>query len=130
VTSAAISGKTVVDLGRPSTWTEYREGACVGCRALCCSLPVVVTPDDLVRLGVLPQARVMDSPKRVGKDLLAAGIVSEVTVWERTFLLAKTPGGPCIYLGEDRRCTVYDRRPSACRDFPSVGPKPGSCPQG
>jgi Fe-S-cluster containining protein len=129
------------DLDRPSTWSVYRDGDCVGCRALCCSLPVVVTPNDLVRLGVLPQERVMDSPRRIAKDLGAAGIVAGVTPWERTFLLGKKGAGtgkpraatgepaPCIYLGDDRRCGVYEKRPDACREFPAVGPRPGACPK-
>ena len=25
---------------------------------------------------------------------------------------------PCVFLGDDNRCTVYDDRPKVCRDFP------------
>lgn len=26
-------------------------------------------------------------------------------------------GGQCMHLGEDDRCTIYDRRPELCRDY-------------
>jgi uncharacterized protein len=39
-------------------------------------------------------------------------------------------GRDCIYLGADRRCTVYEKRPEVCRQFPRIGPRPGWCPAG
>jgi len=28
--------------------------------------------------------------------------------------------GKCVYLGDDDRCSIYDRRPQLCRDFNCV----------
>jgi Fe-S-cluster containining protein len=30
----------------------------------------------------------------------------------------RTKAAPCPFLGKDDRCTIYDVRPVACRDFP------------
>ncbi|MFX8585764.1 YkgJ family cysteine cluster protein, partial [Acinetobacter baumannii] len=45
------------------------------------------------------------------------------------YLLEQKTNGDCRFLGEDRRCTVYEARPDTCRDFPlRVGPRIGFCP--
>ena len=28
--------------------------------------------------------------------------------------------GGCQYLGEDNQCTIYDKRPKICREFPFI----------
>lgn len=35
----------------------------------------------------------------------------------RQFRLAQKDDGSCVYLGDDNRCSIYDRRPQVCRNF-------------
>ncbi|MEK6624736.1 MAG: YkgJ family cysteine cluster protein, partial [Bdellovibrionota bacterium] len=32
------------------------------------------------------------------------------------------------YLNEERRCSIYERRPETCRNHPKIGPRPNFCP--
>jgi Fe-S-cluster containining protein len=117
-----------VDQDRPSTWVPYRESACLKCQAVCCKLPLEVRAPDLVRLGLATEDEAV-SPRRLGKRLARDGVVRSFRAATGFFLLEQKPNGDCRFLGSDRRCSVYDRRPDTCRDFPSrVGPKVGYCP--
>jgi Fe-S-cluster containining protein len=45
------------------------------------------------------------------------------------FVLEQRHGRDCVFLHpETRRCTVYEKRPEVCRNFPKIGPRPGYCP--
>ncbi len=117
------------DPDRPSTWTQYRNGLCEGCRAGCCTLPVEVSASDLLRLGVAEPDELEGSLKKVARRLMAARIVRSFRATSGLFILEHSPAGECIFLGKvDRRCTVYDKRPDVCRRFPEIGPRPGFCP--
>ena len=81
------------------TWYEDDEGIdpnvhCSRCDAVCCRLTVMVLPED-----------------RVPRALVALDDYgSEV--------MGRSEDGWCIALDHQRmRCTIYDLRPSACRDF-------------
>ena len=121
--------RTYPDLDKLSNWTRFRPSLCRGCWAGCCRLPVEATADDLVRLGLLSADEAQGSLKKAARRLMAAGVVHQFRASTGLFTLAQTPDGDCIYLGkDDRLCTVYERRPSVCRRFPEVGPRPGHCP--
>jgi uncharacterized protein len=82
----------------------------------------VVTPDELV-----------GSLKKVARRLERDGIIASFRARTGLFILQQRPargetGGECVFLGTDRRCVIYDRRPDVCRDFPRIGPRPGFCP--
>ena len=62
------------------------------------------------------------------RALLAQGVIQAGLASPGSFILRQTDAGVCRYLGADRRCTVYERRPEVCRSFPSIGPRPGFCP--
>lgn len=115
-----------VDEGKPRTWVRYRPSLCEGCQAACCRLPVEATFEDLVRLGLVTP----DEPvKRAGRRLEREGYVTVARARTGLFTLRQTPGGDCLFLGGDRRCTVYEQRPDVCRRFPTeVGPRVGYCP--
>jgi Fe-S-cluster containining protein len=116
-----------VDQDRPSTWKSYRSHYCETCNATCCTMPVEVKLDDLFRLGLASPDEA--SAKKIGKRLQAEGIVRSYRAATGLFLLEQKNGRDCVFLGSDRRCTVYERRPDVCRDFPlKVGPRPGFCP--
>lgn len=120
-----------VDAQRPSTWVPYRKGLCEGCRGLCCSLPVEATLEDLVRLGLTSAEEIeLLSAKQIARKLIDQRIVRLYSPKSPVpFLLAQQASGACIYQNpKTGLCTVYEKRPEVCREFPTVGPKPGWCP--
>ena len=116
------------DPGRPSTWRAYSDGLCQGCQALCCSLPVEVSIEDLFRLELLLPEEAQVSTRRAMLRLENSGAIQAFLESSNTFILGQTEDGFCRYLGRDRRCSVYEKRPEVCRTFPSIGPRPGYCP--
>jgi uncharacterized protein len=119
---------SMVEIDFPSTWVKYRKGLCEGCSAGCCTLPVEVSSEDLLRLGLANQDEVVGSLKKLARRLIKEGWVGSFRARTGLFTLAEVRGG-CVFLDKDRRCTVYERRPSVCRKFPlELGPRPGFCP--
>ncbi len=108
-------------MSRPSTRNGIPGTVCSGC-ATCCIEPVVpVTDADVRRLGRatgLPAGRITAlysstdfeyEPDHPGWVRLGYG---------RRVLGLRRRGGRCMFLGADRRCTVYPARPMTCRTFP------------
>jgi Fe-S-cluster containining protein len=92
-------------------------------------MPVEVEISDLVRLGLVTEDEARGSLKRVGRRLEREGIVRSFRAGTGLFLLEQKANRDCIFLGDDRLCTVYERRPGVCRSFPvGIGPRPGFCP--
>jgi Fe-S-cluster containining protein len=92
-------------------------------------LPVEATADDMVRLGLISPDDAGGSLKKIARRLTSEGIVHSFRATTGLFTLAQTPAGDCIYLHPvQRQCTVYEKRPSVCRRFPEIGPRPGFCP--
>jgi Fe-S-cluster containining protein len=116
------------DAQRPSTWIKYRSGLCEGCWAGCCTLPVEVSAFDLIRLGLITEEQAAESLKKVAKDLTARKLIQAYQAKSQLFVLEQRNGRDCIFLGKDRLCTVYEKRPEVCRRFPKIGPRPGFCP--
>lgn len=116
----------------PSSYTKYKNGLCNDCWAGCCQLPVEATADDLVRLGVaLPEEVQEWSHKDLAKRLMKQRIIQHYDPRSKMFILEQVSGADCLFLHpKTRLCTVYEKRPKTCRDFPKVGPKPGYCPYG
>src|SRR5579871_5215660 len=117
------------DKDKPWTWTRYRAGLCDGCHAGCCTMPVEVGAQDLVRLGVASADEAQRSLKKLAKRLRQAGIISSYREGTDLFMLASRPNGDCVFLNEKTRlCSRYEDRPEVCRKFPEIGPRPGFCP--
>lgn len=123
-----ISARMKIDIDRPSTWKAYRKGMCEGCFAGCCTMPVEVKLSDLIRLGLTDEDEAAGSMKKLAKRLMKLGLVSSYRAGTDLFMLVQKKGRDCVFLDENRLCTVYDRRPDVCRQFPSIGPRPGFCP--
>lgn len=117
-----------VDAQRPSTWPKYKKGMCEGCWAGCCTLPVEVSASDLIRLELITEEEACISLKAVAKKLIARKLVQAFNAKTGIFVLDQRNGDDCVYLGPDRLCTVYEKRPEVCRKFPTIGPRPGFCP--
>lgn len=118
------------DAQRPSGWVKFRAGLCRGCWAGCCTLPVEASAADLVRLGVLDEMEAAQISRAVIRRMQSQGILNRYNSKTGIFVLAQKPNDDCVFLGEDRLCTVYHARPTVCRRFPEIGPRPGHCPAG
>lgn len=118
-----------IDPQRPQDWLKYKKGNCEGCWSGCCTLPVEVSAVDLIRLGLISEEEACVSLKQVAKKLLKEKKIQAFQAKAQLFVLEQRGGRDCIFLGNDRRCTVYEKRPEVCRSFPKIGPRPGYCPQ-
>jgi Fe-S-cluster containining protein len=117
-----------INIDLPSTWQKFRPGLCEGCWAGCCTLPVEVTLEDLVRMELATEDETRGSLRKLAGRLTRAGIVRSFRARSRLFVLEQKNNGDCLFLDAQRRCTIYDKRPEVCRQFPSIGPRPGYCP--
>ena len=113
----------------PSTWIKYKNGMCNDCYGTCCTMPVEVHASDLLRLGLIDEDEMQGSRKKIAKKLIKDKIISSYREGTDLFMLMARPNGDCLYLDKySRLCTVYDKRPDVCRQFPSIGPRPEFCP--
>jgi Fe-S-cluster containining protein len=48
------------------------------------------------------------------EDIKRIGSLNNIDVHEDTFKMSV----PCIYLDDENKCTIYDKRPNSCRTFP------------
>jgi Fe-S-cluster containining protein len=118
------------DAQRPSEWIKYRAGMCEGCWGGCCTLPVEASAADLIRLGLITEDEAAASLKKVARRLEREGLIQAFVQRTQLFVLQQRAGRDCIFLHPKKRlCTVYDRRPEVCRQFPRIGPRPGYCPR-
>lgn len=119
-----------IDKDRPSTWRKYDSANCTKCRANCCAMPVEIKVHDLIRLGVATQDEVTNSIKKLAKKLKKEGIISSYREGTEFFMLTQRPNGDCYFLDSKTRfCSVYNKRPETCRQFPSqLGTRVGFCP--
>lgn len=120
----------VRDAQRPSEWIKYRTGMCKGCWGGCCTLPVEASAVDLIRLGLITEDEAAVSLKKVARRLESEGMIQAFVARTQLFVLEQRHGRDCIFLHpKTRLCTVYEKRPEVCRQFPKIGPRPGFCPQ-
>jgi Fe-S-cluster containining protein len=119
---------SLVDTQRPGTWVRFKAGLCDGCWAGCCTLPVEVSANDLIRLGLTSEEEAAVSLKALARRLLKEKVIQAFQAKSQIFVLEQRYGRDCIFLDSDRRCTVYEKRPEVCRKFPKIGPRPGYCP--
>lgn len=89
---------------RETTDAVWAQIDCTTCGHCCRSLQIVVDDKDILRLSTrLGMTAKQFSQRYVG--------IAE----DKTKYFTSTP---CTFLSEDNRCTVYEDRPRACRDFP------------
>ena len=116
------------DPERLETWARYSKGLCRDCRATCCTLPVEVRIEDLIRLGLVDAFEREEPAKNIARRLGKAGIVEHFNHKHGLFTLTRLANGDCLYLDRQTRlCSVYERRPDTCRNHPQIGPRPGYC---
>jgi len=118
-----------VNIDDVSTWVRYKKGLCDDCMATCCTLPVEVTTQDLVRLQLISEFEAQhESAKNIAKKLTKQGLLDHFNFKSSIFTLARMSNGDCLYLDtQTRRCTQYEIRPTTCRKHPQVGPRANYC---
>jgi len=115
-------------LEEPATWIKFRAKLCGDCLARCCSLPVEVSAEDLVRMGLIDAFELQDDLKFIARRLMKRGIIEHFNQKRELFTLARLANGDCIFLdGSSRRCTIYQKRPDTCKKHPAIGPRSGYC---
>lgn len=116
------------DVNNICTWTKYSKKLCDYCDATCCSLPVEVKAQDLIRMDLMDEFELEEELKLVAKRLMKQRLVDRFHTKTATFTLARMANGDCIYLDSAaRRCTIYLKRPDTCRNHPRIGPRNGYC---
>ena len=92
-------------------------------------MPVEIKASDLIRLGLTDEDEVSTSVKKVAKRLIKEGIISSYREGTGNFMITQKANDDCYFLDlKTRLCTVYEKRPDTCREFPKIGPRPGFCP--
>lgn len=117
-----------VEIHKPSSWTKYKPELCKGCFAGCCTLPVLVTSEELFHLGFLKAHEVNGPLKSHVERLKKKKIIQSFNSRTQLFTLYQHPNNDCVFLTKERLCSVYDRRPYICREFPKNSKRPGFCP--
>lgn len=82
----------------------YAPTPCEACKAKCCTNQA---PWNFIQLTPAEEA--------VFEKKVKVEIVNDETLGKGWFFDDET--GACPFLGEDKRCTVYDERPEVCRKF-------------
>lgn len=122
------SPRRPVDVLRPETWVKFRAEMCVGCHAYCCTLPVRVSEEELFHMGFLEYEEVGHVTPAVAERVRRQGVARSYNRARKLFTLERHANHDCVFLDENRRCKIYDRRPSVCREFPKNAVRPGYCP--
>ena len=119
----------LVNIDDISTWVRYRKGLCDDCNSTCCTLPAEVKVSDLVRMEVITQFEAEhDAPKVIAKQLMKQGIIEHFNFKTSIFTLTRLSNNDCFYLNpKTRRCTIYEKRSTTCREHPQVGPRANHC---
>lgn len=120
--------KVQSDIENTATWAKYSPKLCRHCVANCCSLPVEVKAEDLVRMGVIDEFELQEPLKFIARRLKKDQIIEHFHARTATFTLSRMANGDCLYLDSLRRsCTIYRVRPDTCRNHPQIGPRSGFC---
>jgi hypothetical protein len=93
-------------------------------------MPVEINAFDLIRLGLATQDEVDQSIKKLSKRLKKEGVITSYRESTDLFMLSQKSNDDCYFLdSKTRLCTVYEKRPGTCRDFPTkVGTRVTYCP--
>jgi len=125
----ANNRETCADIDNTATWIKYTSKLCDTCNATCCTLPVEVRINDLIRMNLISEFERQEPAKKIAKELKRQGVISHFNFKNEIFTLSRKANDDCIYLDStSRRCTIYSQRPDTCRNHPHIGPRSGFCP--
>ncbi len=83
---------------------------CTRCANCCKTMDITFTVEDI--------ARIADHLSMTAEEFIEAHL--EIDQEDGAF---KARRKPCPFLGDDNRCTIYDVRPTACREYPHTHKK-------
>jgi len=99
-----LSNKELDKIAQETTEEVWKQIDCLACGNCCRTLQIVVDDNDIQRLA----RRLTMTPQQFSRQYVRIAP-------DRTKHFIATP---CSFLGADNRCSVYEDRPQACRDFP------------
>lgn len=118
-----------VDKENPASWKKFTQNSCKTCAATCCSMPIEVRWEDLVRLNLVNETDILQPLKKLVARLKKEKIITAHRKETGLFAMKQTSEGVCRYL-VGNKCGVYKNRPLVCRAFPlEMGWRHGFCPQ-
>lgn len=110
-------------------WVKFKKSLCKTCFATCChDMPLEASIPDLIRLGLTTETEATSDLAGVAKRLKKQKLIQSFHPRKMVFVIAQKKNKDCVFLDAQRRCTVYEKRPQICREFPRIGPRPGFCP--
>ncbi len=119
-----------IDKDKPSTWIKYKESLCRDCMGTCCTMPVEIKIEDLVRLQAISEDDLHISRRKLVNRLKKEGVIQSYRESTQLFMISQRSNGDCHFLDpKSRLCREYPNRPNVCRAFPSIGLRPGYCPK-
>ncbi|MBR6084753.1 MAG: YkgJ family cysteine cluster protein [Spirochaetales bacterium] len=87
---------------------SYRDNfPCEMCGRCCHQPNIIIRPEEIDRVA---------SAANLTPFMFKRNYVVEMP--DGRFLINKQNDGPCPFLGEDKRCTIWKDRPQICDDFP------------
>ena len=87
---------------------SYRDNfPCEMCGRCCHQPNIIIRPEEIDRVA---------SAANLTPFMFKRNYVVEMP--DGRFLINKQNDGPCPFLGEDKRCTIWKNRPQICDDFP------------
>lgn len=87
----------------------FEKTDCLDCANCCKSAPPIVTNADIKRIA----KALNTSPKQVKRQYILVDFNGEMS-FDRV---------PCVFLGKDNYCSIYESRPNACRAYPHTDGK-------
>lgn len=118
-----------VDKENPKTWIKFTKNSCQKCIATCCTMPIEIRWEDLLRLGFVDADDLLQPLKKTVARLKKQKVITAYREESGLFAFRQTKEGKCRYL-IGNRCGIYEKRPLVCRAFPlRMGWRHGYCPQ-
>ncbi len=103
-------------------WQRYLNFRCTGCGNCCRRTQVLVTDEDVRRIERGVGLPVADFIRFVPEEDI--GLEKRSPWWIRfggrraAMALRHRPGGACVFLDDENRCTIYEHRPITCHEHP------------
>ena len=90
----------LIDKDKPETWVKHKDSLCRQCHGTCCTMPVEVRIEDLVRLEKISEDDVLISRRKLVSRLKKEGLIQSYRDSSGLFTLTQRPNGDCLFLDE------------------------------
>ncbi|KXK39665.1 MAG: YkgJ family cysteine cluster protein [Saprospiraceae bacterium] len=99
-----LKGETMLNELKAAHHAAFEQIDCLQCAHCCKTIPPLVTSSDIKRIASFLKT----TPKQFTRKYVITDIDGEQTF----------SNVPCVFLGADNKCTIYEVRPEACRRYP------------